>query len=64
LILGLRHAEEDWSLSRHFPPPWTVDELADCFIVRDDNGQALGYFYFDGEPHRLSLLKTQTRQYR
>jgi hypothetical protein len=36
---------------RRFPPPWTVDEMNDsCFIVRDKNGQALGYFYFEDEP--------------
>jgi hypothetical protein len=29
---------------RRFPLPWTVDETNDsCFIVRDGNGQALGY---------------------
>ncbi len=34
---------------RRFPPPWTVEEHAECFIVRDATGQALGYFYFDDE---------------
>jgi hypothetical protein len=30
---------------RGFPSPWTVDEDHNaCFIVRDANGQALGYF--------------------
>jgi hypothetical protein len=30
---------------RRFPPPWTIDEANDaCFIVRDNTGQALGYF--------------------
>ena len=24
--------------SRRFPPPWTVEETAPCFIVRDANG--------------------------
>jgi hypothetical protein len=28
---------------RRFPPPWTVEETAPCFIVRDANGQALAY---------------------
>jgi hypothetical protein len=28
---------------RRFPPPWTVEETAPCFIVRDHNGQALAY---------------------
>jgi hypothetical protein len=32
--------------SRRFPPPWSVEELAECFIVRDANGQALAYVYF------------------
>jgi hypothetical protein len=27
---------------RRFPPPWTLDEHDECFIVRDANGQALG----------------------
>jgi hypothetical protein len=27
-----------------FPPPWTIDELAESFIVRDATGQAVGYF--------------------
>jgi hypothetical protein len=26
---------------RRFPPPWSVEETAPCFIVRDLNGQAL-----------------------
>ncbi len=30
---------------RRFPPPWTIEENNDaCFIVRDNTGQALGYF--------------------
>jgi hypothetical protein len=31
--------------SRRFPPPWTIDENPESFVVRDANGQALGYFY-------------------
>jgi hypothetical protein len=35
--------------ARSFPPPWSVDEANNaCFIVRDDNGQALGLFLFRG----------------
>ena len=32
-----------------FPPPWTAEETDACFIVRDANGQALAYFYFEDE---------------
>ena len=34
---------------RHFPPPWSVEETDACFIVRDANGQALAYVYFEEE---------------
>jgi hypothetical protein len=44
-------------LSRRFPPPWSVEELEECFVVHDSNGQALGYFYFDEEPHRRAVNK-------
>ena len=38
---------------RRFPPPWTIDEMNNaCFIVRDKNGQQLGYFYYEQEPGR------------
>jgi hypothetical protein len=28
---------------RRFPPHWTVEETAPCFIVRDANKQTLAY---------------------
>jgi hypothetical protein len=31
---------------RHFPEPWSVEELDACFVVKDLNGQALAYMYF------------------
>jgi hypothetical protein len=46
---------------RHFPPPWSVEELTSCFFVRDANGQRLGYFYFEEEPGRRSAAKLLTR---
>jgi hypothetical protein len=34
---------------RRFPPPWSVEELAACFVVvRGGNGQQLAYAYFEG----------------
>ena len=37
---------------RNFPPPWSVEELDSCFVVKDANGQALAYMYFEKEPRR------------
>jgi hypothetical protein len=43
--------------ARRFPPPWSVQEQAACFVVRDHNGQALAYVYFEDEPGRSSAAK-------
>ena len=32
-----------------------------CFIVRDAHEQALGYFYFDEDPHRRAVNKRLTK---
>ena len=48
--------------SRHFPPPWSIAENNDaCFIVRDHNGQALAYVYFEEEPGRRSAANLLTK---
>ena len=52
---GARH------MVRRFPPPWSVDETDACFIVRDHNGQALAYVYFEEEPGRRSAAKPSAR---
>ena len=46
---------------RRFPPPWPVEDPDACFIVRDANGQALAYVYFEQEPGRRSAAKLLTR---
>jgi DNA helicase HerA-like ATPase len=52
--------------ARRFPPPWSIEEQAACFVVRDHHGQALAYVYFEDEPGRRSaaelLAKTEARQ--
>jgi hypothetical protein len=46
-------------LQRRFPPPWSVEEPDKldrrCFIVRDGNGQALAYVYFEQERGRRAV---------
>ena len=48
---------------RRFPSPWTVDERegGESFIVRDANGQALAYLYFEDEPQRQMSMKRLSR---
>jgi len=43
--------------ARRFPPPWSVEEQPACFVVRDHDGQALVYVYFEDEPGRRSAAK-------
>ena len=38
--------------ARRFPPPWTVEDLGACYVVRDHDGQQLAYVYFEEEPGR------------
>jgi hypothetical protein len=47
--------------SRRFPPPWTVEDLGLCFVVKDSSGQKLGYFYYEEEPGRRSSAKLLTK---
>ena len=47
--------------ARRFPPPWTIDDNGACFIVRDANGQALAYVYFEDEHGRRAAANLLTR---
>jgi hypothetical protein len=46
---------------RRFPPPWSVEELEACFVVKDSAGQKLLYVYYEDEPGRLSAAKLLTK---
>jgi hypothetical protein len=52
--------------SRRFPPPWTIEDNAACFVVKDSNGQALAYVYFENEQGRRTaanlLSKDEARR--
>jgi hypothetical protein len=42
-------------------PPWSVDELEACFVVKDSSGQKLAYVYYEEEPGRRSSAKLLTK---
>ena len=48
-------------VSRRFPPLWSVEEQAACFVVRDHGGQALAHIYYEDEPQRRSAAKLLER---
>jgi hypothetical protein len=47
--------------TRRFPPPWSIEEMPACFIVRDSDGQALAYVYYEDEPGRRGAAKLLTK---
>jgi endo-1,4-beta-D-glucanase Y len=57
----LRFAMHHALLTRHFPPPWTVEENDACFVVSDANGQKLAYVYYESEPGRRAAAKLLTK---
>jgi hypothetical protein len=40
--------------ARRFPPPWIVEDLGSCLVVKDSGGQKLSYVYYEEEPGRRS----------
>jgi endo-1,4-beta-D-glucanase Y len=48
--------------ARRFPPPWTFEDHNDaCFIVKDANGLAVAYVYYEEEPGRCASANLMTR---
>ena len=48
--------------SRHFPPSWDIEQHnQSCFIVRDNNGMALAYVYFETDAGRRTAANLLTR---
>jgi hypothetical protein len=47
--------------ARRFPPPWTAEEIAGGYVVRDANKQALAYVYCREPEHAAFIAKVLTR---
>jgi hypothetical protein len=46
---------------RRFPPPWSIDELEACFVVKDSAGQKLAYVYYEEDAGRRSAANLLTK---
>ena len=46
---------------RCFRPPWSVEDRAGCFVVKDRAGQELAYLYYEDDPRRRSIVKLLSR---
>ena len=47
---------------RRFPPPWTIERIPCCFIVKDADGQSLAYVYFDNRHIVNTLTEDEARR--
>jgi hypothetical protein len=52
---------KDDTTPRRFSPPWTIEDLGECFVVKDSSGQKLAYVYYEEEPGRRSAAKLLTK---
>src|SRR5262245_11136815 len=59
--LSARESYHRCMSGRGFPSPWTVEELNDCFVVRDAKGEALGHCYVEEDDGRRSAAKLLTK---
>ena len=47
--------------TRRFPPPWSIQDIGACFLVKDATGQKLSAVYYEAEPGRRSATKLLSR---
>jgi hypothetical protein len=48
-------------MTRRFPAPWAIEEVADCYKAVDANGQRLAYVYFREPADAAEVAKVLTR---
>ena len=58
---GDHHTMPNTPPSRRFPPPWSIEERPACYIVKDANKQALGYFYYEEDQGRRVAASLLTK---
>jgi len=46
---------------RYFPPPWSIEDIGDYFVVKANNGQPVVFISYREAMARLSLARLLTR---
>jgi len=50
------------SAPRRFPPPWTIEDTnGACYVIRDHNGFAISYVYYETESGRRTAANLMTK---
>jgi hypothetical protein len=65
LVVGTARASrprDNAAPGRHFRSPWSVEDLASCFVVKARGGQELAYIYYEDDPSRRSIVKLLSRE--
>jgi DNA-directed RNA polymerase specialized sigma24 family protein len=57
VLFKARRRENRNMTARRFPAPWSAQLQPNHYVVRDANGQALAYIYYESEPERRSAAK-------
>ena len=47
--------------TRRFPPPWSVDDIGGCFVVKASNNRPLVFIYYGEGVARRSFARLLTR---
>ena len=61
LVAGRRAPDDARPERRHFQPPWLVEDLTSCFVVKARSGQELAFVYYEEDPRRRSIVKLLSR---
>ena len=48
--------------ARRFPPPWSIEDIGGCFVVKASNDRPLVFIYYWDGVGRRSLARLLTRE--
>jgi DNA-binding NtrC family response regulator len=58
---AIKSSAADVSHQLGLPPPWSIEEQATCFVVRDDKGEVFATVYYEQDPVRRAATQLPTK---